>query len=164
MLNNVKVGSGFDAHRFDSEASDQNFIMLGGIKIPHQYKLLAHSDGDVLLHALTDALLGAIGAGDIGVHFPPTDPKWHNEDSAKFVKFANDLIKKEKGFISNVDLTIICEAPRITPFRELIQTRVAEILDLDIKNVNIKGTTTEKMGFTGRKEGIACQAIACVLF
>ncbi len=164
MLNNIKVGSGFDAHRFALESSDQNFIMLGGIKIPHQYKLLAHSDGDVLLHALTDALLGAIGAGDIGVHFPPTDPKWRNEDSTKFVKFANDLIKKEKGFISNVDLTIICEAPRITSFRELIQTRISEILDLDIKNVNIKGTTTEKMGFTGRREGIACQAIACVLF
>ena len=164
MLNNVKVGSGFDAHRFDSEASDQNFIMLGGIKIPHQYRLLAHSDGDVLLHALTDALLGAIGAGDIGLHFPPTDSKWRNEDSAKFIIFANELIKKEKGVISNVDLTVICESPRLSPFRDQMQERVAEILGLNTKDVNIKGTTTEKMGFTGRKVGVACQAVVCVLF
>jgi 2-C-methyl-D-erythritol 4-phosphate cytidylyltransferase/2-C-methyl-D-erythritol 2,4-cyclodiphosphate synthase len=164
MLNNVKVGSGFDAHRFDSEASDQNFIMLGGIKIPHQYRLLAHSDGDVLLHALTDALLGAIGAGDIGLHFPPTDSKWRNEDSAKFIIFANELIKKEKGVISNVDLTVICESPRLSPFRDQMQERVAEILGLNTKDVTIKGTTTEKMGFTGRKEGVACQAVVCVLF
>lgn len=164
MLNKVKVGSGFDAHRFSLESNDENFIMLGGIKILYPYRLLAHSDGDVLLHALTDALLGTIGAGDIGLYFPPDDPKWSGGDSVQFVKFANDLIKKQNGVISNVDITVICESPKISPFREQIQTRVAEILGLDVKDVNIKGTTTEKMGFTGRKEGIACQAVVCVLF
>ncbi len=164
MLNKVKVGSGFDAHRFGSESSDENFVMLGGVKILHPYCLLAHSDGDVLLHALTDALLGTIGAGDIGLHFSPDDPRWKDQDSVQFINFANDLVKKRKGVVSNVDITVICESPKISPFRDQIQGRVAEILGLDVHDVNIKGTTTEKMGFTGRKEGIACQAVVCVLF
>jgi 2-C-methyl-D-erythritol 4-phosphate cytidylyltransferase/2-C-methyl-D-erythritol 2,4-cyclodiphosphate synthase len=164
MKNKIRVGSGFDAHKFNSTPNEQNFIMLGGVKIPHNYCLLAHSDGDVLLHALTDALFGTIGAGDIGLHFPPTEPKWRNADSVEFIKYAYELIKKQNGSINNVDVTIICEAPKISPFREQIQAKIANILELDILDVNVKATTTEKMGFTGRKEGIACQAVACVAF
>lgn len=160
----IKVGSGFDAHKFDSQPDDANFLMLGGVKVPHKYKLLAHSDGDLVLHALVDALLGTIGAGDIGLHFPPTDMKWKKEDSTKFVKFAHALVTKAKGTINNVDITVICEAPKISQVREQMQSKIAEMLGLAALDVNIKGTTTEKMGFTGRKEGIACQATVCVAF
>lgn len=158
----IKVGMGFDAHKFDHVPSEANFLMLGGVRVPHQYKLLAHSDGDVVLHALVDAMFGAIGAGDIGLHFPPSDNRWKNEDSTKFVEFAYELICKAKGVINNVDITIICEAPKISDVREQMRDRVAKILKLDLVDVNIKATTTEKMGFTGRKEGIVCQAVVTV--
>lgn len=160
----IKVGSGFDAHKFAAEANENNFVTLGGIRVPHQYKLMAHSDGDLVLHALVDALLGTVAGGDIGLHFPPSDPKWKGYDSSFFLSFANDMVVKAGGKIQNVDITIICEAPKVTPYRNAIQARIAELLNLDVGDVNIKGTTTEKMGFTGRKEGIACQATACVLF
>ena len=159
----IKVGMGFDAHKFDLTPDDANFLMLGGVQVPHQYKLLAHSDGDVVLHALVDAMFGAIGAGDIGLHFPPSDNRWKNEDSSKFVEFAYELICKAQGVINNVDITVICEAPKISEVREQMQARIAKMLKLAMIDVNIKATTTEKMGFTGRKEGIACQAVVTVV-
>ena len=164
MKNKIKVGCGFDAHRLILEEGEKNLIILGGVKVPYQFNLLAHSDGDVVLQALTDALLGTIGAGDIGVHFPPSDSQWRNADSVKFVQYAHELIIQKGGEINNVDITLICEAPKISSYREEIKLKIASILNIEIDDVNIKGTTTEKMGFTGRKEGIACQVVACVKF
>ncbi len=164
MKNKIKVGCGFDAHRFGSDTNDNNFVVFGGIKIPYQFSLLSHSDGDVVLHALTDALLGTIGAGDIGLHFPPNDHKWCDADSMRFVRYAHELILIKSGDIQNVDITIICESPKILPYREKMQISIASMLHLEVNDVNVKGTTTEKMGFTGRKEGVACQAVVCVMF
>lgn len=160
----IKVGSGFDAHRFDSLKSDDHFITLGGVKVPHFFKLIAHSDGDVVLHALVDALLGVVAAGDIGLHFPPSDPQWKNCNSERFVVFAHDLVKQKGGVVNNVDVTIICEAPRIGKYRQAMQESIARILSLDIADVNIKATTTEQMGFTGRGEGIAASVTLCAAF
>lgn len=160
----VKVGCGFDAHKFADTRDEANFLMLGGVKVPHPYKLTAHSDGDLVLHALVDAMLGTVAGGDIGLHFPPSDPQWKGCDSSHFLKFANKMIKEKSGTINNVDITIICEAPRLSTYRSIIQQRIAELLEISAEDVNIKGTTTEKMGFTGRKEGIACQAVICVSF
>jgi len=155
---------GFDAHRFSLENSSDNHIILGGIKIPFEKKLEAHSDGDVLIHALVDALLGAIGAGDIGMHFPPSDMKWKNADSTFFLKRSNHLLKEKNGHINNIDVTVICEKPRLGAYREQIRANLANILEISEDRVNIKATTTEKMGFTGRGEGIAAQAIATINF
>lgn len=154
----VRTGHGYDVHAFDAQSD----LWLAGVKIPHDKGLKGHSDADVALHALTDALLGAIGAGDIGVHFPPTEAKWKGASSDIFLSHAAQLIADKGGKISNVDLTIICEAPKINPHRLLMQSRIAEILNISEDRVSIKGTTTEKLGFTGRKEGIAAQAIATV--
>lgn len=150
-----KVGSGFDVHRF-GEGSE---VMLGGVAIPHDFGLAGHSDADVALHALTDALLGAIGAGDIGLHFPPTDPQWKNVASEIFLARAAKAVADLGGRIINADLTIICQAPKIGAYREQVQNRIAEIINVNSPDVNIKGTTTEGLGFTGRSEGIAAQAI-----
>ena len=154
----TRTGSGFDAHRF----GDGDFVTLCGIEIPHEFGLKGHSDADVALHALTDALLGAIGAGDIGQHFPPSDAKWKGASSDRFVAHAADLIHERGGEIINVDVTIICEAPKIGPHRDPMVARVAEILNVDQNRVSVKATTTEGMGFAGRKEGMAAQAIASV--
>jgi 2-C-methyl-D-erythritol 4-phosphate cytidylyltransferase / 2-C-methyl-D-erythritol 2,4-cyclodiphosphate synthase len=159
MKTKVKIGIGYDAHRF---AEDGNFVMLCGVKVASHCGIIAHSDGDVALHALTDALLGAIGESDIGHHFPPSDTKWRNTDSKFFLKFANDLLKKKGGEISNIDLIIICETPKISIHRKNIIKSLAEILEISELDINVKATTTEGMGFTGRKEGIACQASVCV--
>ncbi len=158
----IRSGIGFDAHRYADETSENNHIILGGIKISFEKKLEAHSDGDVLIHALVDALLGSIGAGDIGMHFPPSDMKWKNADSKIFLIHTNDLLKQKNAIINNIDLTVICEAPRLGAYREQIKTNLAKILDINEEKVNIKATTTEKMGFTGRGEGIAVQAICSV--
>jgi 2-C-methyl-D-erythritol 4-phosphate cytidylyltransferase/2-C-methyl-D-erythritol 2,4-cyclodiphosphate synthase len=136
--------------------------MLGGVRIPHDFGLEGHSDADAALHALTDALLGAIGDGDIGTHFPPTDPQWRNADSAAFLRHAAALVAARGGVIANVDVTIICERPKIGPHREAIRGRMAEILSIDVAAVSVKATTTEGLGFTGRREGIAAQAVAAV--
>ncbi len=158
-----KVGIGFDAHKFGvAQNQENNKIMLCGVSIPSKYSIVAHSDGDVALHALTDALLGTIGAGDIGIHFPPTDPKWKNVSSDQFVIFARDLIKEKGGSINNVDITIISETPRIGQHRHLLVQRLSEILEMPLEDINIKATTPERMGFTGREEGIACQAVASI--
>ncbi len=158
----IRSGIGFDAHRFADETLEHNHVVLGGIRIPFEKKLEAHSDGDVLIHALVDALLGSIGAGDIGMHFPPSDMKWKNADSKLFLIHANDLLKQKNATINNIDLTVICEKPRLGIYREQIRTNLAKILDIAEDKINVKATTTEKMGFTGRGEGIAVQAICSI--
>ena len=153
-----RVGHGADTHRL--EPGDH--LMLCGVRVPHDQTLAGHSDADVGLHALTDALLGAIGEGDIGVHFPPSDPKWRGAASDAFLEDAAERIKSRGGRIANVDVTLICEAPRIGPHREAMRQRIAEILNLAPDRVSVKATTTEGLGYTGRAEGIAAQASASV--
>jgi 2-C-methyl-D-erythritol 2,4-cyclodiphosphate synthase len=154
----IRVGSGFDVHAFGSG----DHVMLGGVRIPHEAGVIAHSDGDVLLHALCDALLGAAALGDIGQHFPDTDPRWRGAASAQFVQHAV-LLLHERGYrIVNADLTLLCEAPRIAKHREAIRVEVARLLALDPDAVNLKATTTEKLGFIGRREGLAAEAIVLI--
>ena len=156
----TRVGTGFDVHKF----TDGNAVILCGIEIPFDKSLAGHSDADVALHALTDALLGAAGAGDIGLFFPPSDPQWQNVASEIFLARAGKEISDRGGHVENVDLTIICETPKIGPHREKMQQNIARILNLSTEQVNVKGTTTEQLGFTGRGEGIAAQAAASVTF
>lgn len=153
-----RTGYGLDAHRFE----DGDHVWLCGVKIPHDQKLKGHSDADVGLHALTDAILGAIGAGDIGQHFPPTDERWRGAASDKFLEHAASLVAEAGGTIVHCDVTLICERPKVGLHREAMRARIAEILGLDIGRVSVKATTTEGMGFTGRREGIAAQAVATV--
>jgi len=157
-LTDIRSGLGFDVHSFEEGRE----LWIGGVQIPHTMGLKGHSDADVALHALTDAILGSIGAGDIGTHFPPSDEKWRGVSSDRFLAHASQLVKDLGGVIGNIDLTIICEAPKIGPHRAAMKSRIAEILSIDDSRVSIKGTTTEKLGFTGRGEGIAAQAIATV--
>lgn len=154
-----RTGMGFDVHAFGPGDS----LWLGGVRIGHDRGLIGHSDADVLLHAVTDALLGAIGAGDIGDHFPPSDPRWRGAPSSLFLEAARDLVEAAGGRIVHVDATLICEAPRIGPHREAMRTRIADLLRLPIQSISVKATTTERLGFTGRGEGIAAQAVATVL-
>jgi len=154
----LRTGTGFDAHKF----SDGDFVTLCGVEIPCDQGLAGHSDADVALHALTDALLGAIGAGDIGQHFPPQDAQWKGAASDRFVHHALHLIYDRGGAIVNVDITLICERPKIGPYRAAMVARVADILGLPADRISVKATTTEGMGFTGRGEGIAAQALALV--
>jgi len=158
-LKQVRIGQGFDAHRW----GDGQSVWLCGVEIAHDRTLIGHSDADAGLHALTDALLGAAGLGDIGDHFPPTDPQWKGASSDRFLKHAVDLIAQKGGEIVNVDVTLICERPKIKPHREAMRIRVAGILGIDLDRVSVKATTTEKMGFTGREEGLAAQAVASIL-
>lgn len=154
----VRVGTGFDSHRF----GPGDHVWLCGVRIPHSRGLSGHSDADVGLHALTDALLGAIGAGDIGTHFPPSDPEWRGASSDRFLRFAGELVAARGGRVLNLDLTLILEAPKIGPRREAMGARIAEILGLAPDRVSVKATTTDGMGFTGRGEGVAAQAVATV--
>jgi 2-C-methyl-D-erythritol 4-phosphate cytidylyltransferase / 2-C-methyl-D-erythritol 2,4-cyclodiphosphate synthase len=155
----VRTGQGFDVHRF--AAGDH--VWLCGVRIPHARALEGHSDADVGLHALTDALLGAIGDGDIGQHFPNTDPRWRGAASHVFLADAARRVHARGGAVSNVDVTLLCESPKIAPHREAMRARIAEILKLDISRVAVKATTTEGLGFTGRREGIAAMATATVV-
>jgi 2-C-methyl-D-erythritol 4-phosphate cytidylyltransferase / 2-C-methyl-D-erythritol 2,4-cyclodiphosphate synthase len=155
----ARIGAGFDAHRF----GPGDHVVLCGVKIPHTAGLLGHSDADAPWHALTDALLGAVGAGDIGDHFPPTDPQWKGAPSRVFLAHARDLVQARGGQIVNVDLTIICEAPRVKPHRAALRQSTAEVLGLALDRVSVKATTTEEMGFTGRREGLAAMANVSVL-
>jgi len=152
----TRVGQGFDVHRF----GPGDHVMLGGVRVAHTRGLEGHSDADVALHALTDALLGALGAGDIGTHFPPSDARWRGADSAVFLRHAGDLIAARGGRIVNLDLTLICQAPKVGPHRAAMVARIAEILAIDAGRIGVKATTTEGLGFTGRGEGIAAQAVA----
>ncbi|HEY0165069.1 MAG TPA: 2-C-methyl-D-erythritol 2,4-cyclodiphosphate synthase, partial [Sphingomicrobium sp.] len=151
-----RTGLGFDVHAFAGEGP----VMLGGIAIPHSRGLAGHSDADVVLHAITDALLGATGLGDIGEHFPPSDPQWRGASSDIFLAHAAQLIRSAGGIIDHVDCTLICEEPKVGPHRSAIRARIAAILGLDEQQVSIKATTTDGLGFTGRREGVAAQAVA----
>jgi 2-C-methyl-D-erythritol 4-phosphate cytidylyltransferase / 2-C-methyl-D-erythritol 2,4-cyclodiphosphate synthase len=152
----TRTGFGFDVHRF-CEGSQ---VILCGVAVPHDQSLMGHSDADVGLHALTDALLGTIGAGDIGSHFPPSDPRWRGAPSELFLRRAAALLSETGGAIVNVDVTLICERPKIGPHRTAMRTRIGELLGISPARVSVKATTTEELGFTGRREGIAAQAIA----
>lgn len=151
----MRVGSGFDVHAFG--AGDA--VMLGGVRVPHTHGVIAHSDGDVLLHALCDALLGAAGLGDIGQHFKDSDPKWRGADSALFVSAVLQMLRARGLSVANADLTLIAQAPKLSPHREAIRTRVAQLLAIAPDRVNLKATTTEGLGFLGRAEGIGAQAV-----
>jgi 2-C-methyl-D-erythritol 4-phosphate cytidylyltransferase/2-C-methyl-D-erythritol 2,4-cyclodiphosphate synthase len=154
-----RIGQGFDVHRLEPGEE----LWLGGVQIPHDKGLAGHSDADVALHAITDAVLGAVGEGDIGTHFPPSDPQWRGARSGQFLQHAVGLARAAGYAIANIDLTLICEAPKIGPHRPAMRAEVARLMGLTENAVSIKATTTEKLGFTGRGEGIAAQAIVCVM-
>jgi len=155
----MRIGSGYDVHRL----TEGEELWLCGVKIEHSHGLAGHSDADVAIHALVDAILGAVGAGDIGQHFPPSDPQWKGASSDRFLAHAVALARQAGYRIGNVDVTIICEAPKIGPHREAMRARLAELMGTGLDAVSVKATTTEKLGFTGRREGIAAQASACLL-
>ena len=154
----TRLGTGFDVHAF----TEGDHVWLGGVKIPADRGVLAHSDGDVALHALTDALLGAIADGDIGTHFPPSDEQWRGASSDRFLAHAVKLVRDRGGRIDHLDITVLAEAPRIGAHREAIRARIAEICGVKLSSVSIKATTTEKLGFVGRAEGLAAQAAATI--
>ena len=156
----TRVGFGFDVHKFE----DGDSLYLFGVNIPFEMSLKGHSDADVGLHALTDALLGSVGAGDIGEHFPPSDDRWRNKSSSEFLIYSHMLIKEQRGTIVNIDVTLICEAPIISPYKPKMRNKIAQILGISEKCINIKGTTTEQLGFLGRKEGISASAVVSVRF
>jgi 2-C-methyl-D-erythritol 4-phosphate cytidylyltransferase / 2-C-methyl-D-erythritol 2,4-cyclodiphosphate synthase len=160
VIPDVRTGNGFDVHRF----AEGRAVWLCGVEIPHSHCLEGHSDADVGLHALTDALLGALGAGDIGQHFPPSDEQWRGAASDQFLAYAMGLVVKAGGTLTHADVTLICEAPKIGPHRDRMRARVAEILGIQVARVSVKATTSERLGFTGRKEGIAAMATATVVF
>ena len=154
----TRVGMGFDVHRF----GPGDRLMLGGVAVPHTQGVVSHSDGDVVLHAIVDAVLGAMAAGDIGIHFPPSDETWRDAESARFMAHALGLLAERGGHLSHVDVTVICQRPRIGPHREAMLARLADVLGLGPRRISLKATTTERLGFTGRGEGIAAQAVATV--
>ena len=151
----MRIGSGFDVHAF----GPGDFIMLGGVRIAHSRGVVAHSDGDVVLHALCDALLGAAGLGDIGQHFSDSDPQWRGADSRRFVVSVLALLRARRLAVANVDLTVLAQTPKIAPYREAMRRQIAQLLEVGEERVNIKATTTEGLGFLGRAEGVAAQAV-----
>lgn len=155
----IRIGHGFDVHKFGGEGP----VIIGGVAVPYEQGLVAHSDGDVALHALTDALLGAIAAGDIGRHFPDTDDKWKGADSRELLKDVYRRVKDLGYRLGNADVTIMAQAPKMAPHIDSMCAVIAQDLDTDISNVNVKATTTERLGFTGRKEGIACEAVVLLI-
>jgi 2-C-methyl-D-erythritol 4-phosphate cytidylyltransferase / 2-C-methyl-D-erythritol 2,4-cyclodiphosphate synthase len=157
-LADIRTGNGFDVHAF----ADGDHVMLGGVRIPHSRGVTGHSDADVALHALVDAILGALADGDIGSHFPPSDPQWKGASSDRFLAFASERVRARKGMIAHLDVTVVCEEPRVSPHRDAMRARIAEIAGIPADRVAIKATTSEKMGFTGRSEGIVAMATATV--
>jgi 2-C-methyl-D-erythritol 4-phosphate cytidylyltransferase/2-C-methyl-D-erythritol 2,4-cyclodiphosphate synthase len=157
-LPDLRTGSGFDVHAF----GDGDHVMICGLRIAHERGLSGHSDADVALHAIVDAILGALADGDIGKHFPPNDPRWRGASSDQFLRFAVERVAKRGGRIAHLDVTIVCEAPRIGPHREAMRQRIAQIADIALERVAVKATTSERLGFTGRREGIAALATATV--
>ena len=151
----MRIGSGFDVHAF----GDGDHLLLGGVRIPFERGILAHSDGDVVIHALCDALLGALALGDIGQHFPPSDPQWKDADSRRFLRHCALLLDQHGWMLGNADITVICERPRIGPHAQAMRDNLAEDLGVEPSHVSIKATTTETLGFTGRGEGIAAHAV-----
>lgn len=158
ILTDVRTGQGYDVHAF----AQGDHVWLGGVAIPHSHSLAGHSDADVLMHAITDAVLGAIAEGDIGAHFPPSDPQWKGAPSRIFLEHACKLVRARGGMIAHVDATVVCEAPKVGPHRDAIRAKLAEIMGMPLDRVAIKATTTERLGFTGRREGVAALAIATV--
>ena len=155
----IRIGNGFDVHAFE----EGDFVILGGVKIPHTHKLSGHSDADVVLHAITDAIFGALAEGDIGTHFPPDDAKWKDAPSEIFLKHAMSLAKSKNFGVGNVDCNIICEKPKIKPHAELIKKNIKNIINLKKDRISVKATTSERLGFTGREEGIAALATATLI-
>ncbi len=154
----MRIGQGFDVHAF----GEGEFLTLGGIQVPHNKGFVAHSDGDVLIHAICDALLGALALGDIGVHFPPSDDQWKDCDSSVFLKHCHQLIQAKGYEIGNIDCTLMAEAPKIKPHSQAIRKKLAQVLDIHLNQISLKATTTEQLGFTGRKEGMAA-SVVCLL-
>jgi 2-C-methyl-D-erythritol 4-phosphate cytidylyltransferase / 2-C-methyl-D-erythritol 2,4-cyclodiphosphate synthase len=155
-LSDVRTGNGYDVHAF----GDGDHIMLGGVRIAHLRGVIGHSDADVALHALVDAILGALADGDIGAHFPPSDPQWKGASSDRFLAFACERVRARRGMIANLDVTVVCEAPKVSPHREAMRSRIAAIAGIPVGRVGVKATTSEKLGFTGRGEGIVAMATA----
>ena len=157
-LQDIRTGQGYDVHAF----GPGDHVWLGGLKIPHDHGLVGHSDADVLSHAITDALLGALAEGDIGSHFPPADPQWRGAASRIFLAAAAAKVRSRGGMIAHIDATLVCERPKVGPHRDAIRASIAEILNIPVDRVAVKATTTERLGFTGREEGIASLAIATI--
>lgn len=155
----MRIGQGFDVHAF----GEGDHVMLGGVRVPHTHGVLAHSDGDVVLHALCDAMLGALALGDIGKHFPPSDPAWRGADSRRFLRAVSAMLAERGYELGNADMTVICEAPKVGPHAQAMRETIAADLGVDIDRISIKATTTETLGFTGRREGIAALATVLVL-
>ena len=157
-LSDVRTGNGFDVHAF----ADGDHVMLGGIRIPHSRGVTGHSDADVVLHALVDAILGALAEGDIGLHFPPSDPRWKGAASERFLSFACERVRARNGMIAHLDVTIVCETPRVSPHRDAMRARIAAIANIPVARVAVKATTSERLGFVGRDEGILAMATATI--
>ncbi len=155
---NIRIGQGFDVHAF----GEGDHLMLGGVRVPHERGVVAHSDGDVVIHALCDAMLGALALGDIGTHFPPSDPQWRDADSRSFLRHCEGLIRARGFVVGNADVTVICERPKVGPHAQAMRECLAAELGVAIDLVSVKATTTEALGFTGRREGIAAMAV-CLL-
>ncbi len=159
MTIDYRIGQGFDVHAF----GEGDHVMLGGVRVAHDRGVLAHSDGDVVLHALCDAMLGALALGDIGVHFPPSDPQWKGADSRAFVRRCNELIGERGWKVGNADVTVVCERPKVGPHALAMRELISTDLGIGLDNVSVKATTSEKLGFTGRGEGIAAQAVVLLV-
>ena len=159
MNTGIRIGQGLDVHAF----GDGDHVVLGGVRIPHDRGLLAHSDGDVVIHALCDAMLGALALGDIGVHFPPSDPRWKGADSRAFLRRCAELIGERGWRVGNCDVTVVCERPKVGPHASAMRANLASDLGVEADAVSIKATTSEGLGFTGRGEGIAAQAVCLLL-
>jgi len=155
----IRIGQGYDVHAF----GEGDHVMLGGVRVPHRCGVLAHSDGDVILHALCDAMLGALALGDIGQHFPPSDERWKGADSSEFVRHCDGLLRARGWQVGNADITVICERPKVGPHAVAMRETVAGLLGIGLDRVSIKATTSEKLGFTGREEGIAAQAVVLLV-
>jgi 2-C-methyl-D-erythritol 2,4-cyclodiphosphate synthase len=158
-MSSIRIGQGFDVHAF----GDGDHVMLGGVRVPHDRGLVAHSDGDVAIHALCDALLGALALGDIGKHFPPSEARWKNADSREFLRHCALLVDQHGYTVGNADVTVICERPKIGPHAEAMREAMAADLGIGVDQVSVKATTTETLGFTGRGEGIAAQAVVLLV-
>lgn len=155
---NIRIGQGYDVHAF----VEGDHVMLGGVRVPHDRGVTAHSDGDVVLHALCDAMLGALALGDIGTHFPPSDPRWKGADSRVFVRECNAMLRERGWRVGNADLTVVCEYPKVGPHARAMRELIAGELGIDVDDVGVKATTSERLGFIGRSEGIAALAV-CLL-
>jgi 2-C-methyl-D-erythritol 2,4-cyclodiphosphate synthase len=155
---NIRIGQGFDVHAF----GEGDHVMLGGVHVPHVQGVVAHSDGDVVIHALCDAMLGALALGDIGQHFPPTDPQWRGADSRAFLRHCEALVRERGWRVGNADITVVCERPKVGPHAVAMRAVLAADLQVDLDAISVKATTSEKLGFTGRGEGIAAMAV-CLL-